>query len=586
MAEQQKRRLQVLQKHLSSGRKHQPRLTATEPVTLHSEGQVCMVETGAKLKQGTKFQEQIKKRGISAEVQPPPRGLEQAHSTLLTPEAVAFVARLCAEFDRDVDQMLRARVLRKIQMDQSGELPDFSEKTRRIRESEWKVHSVPRRLQNRHVDLGDVSPANTQHFLQALKSKAEGIQTDFDDGHCPTWTTQLKGLYNVYLAVHNKLPGAPRISNAPVLMLRPRAWNMVEHNMLANGKEVPGPLFDFGLLMFHNAHLLIDRDSGPFFYLSKLEGASEARLWNKVFIWTQDKLDIRIGTVKACVLIENILASFEMHEILYELREHSLGLNCGMWDYSASFVNKFGHRPDFVLPDRSKYVSMERHFLKSYMDLVIQTCHRRGAHATGGMSALLLPGEGQAGGKDVVDRVCRAKLSEIKSGADGFMVYDVGLIRPMHLLYDKFAPGANQLHVKRADVHVESKDLLQMPTGGVTLNGLKHNIAVGIQFINAWLKGQGHFFYKGCVEDSATAEISRSQVWQWLRHSARLEDSGETITRGMVEGLVQQALQDLHPAGMDAAAGIFLEIVLKRDFPEFITTYLNLEHTFLSGKSS
>ncbi|XP_019634434.1 PREDICTED: uncharacterized protein LOC109477554 [Branchiostoma belcheri] len=585
MSEQQKRRLQVLQVHLSSGAKLQARSTGPEPLQ-SGEGKVCMVETGAKLALGKKFQEQIKKRGISAEVQPPPPGLEQAHRTLLTPEAVAFVARLCAEFDRDVDQMLRARVLRKIQMDQTGELPDFPEKTRRIREAEWKVHPVPRRLQNRHVDLGDVSPANTQHFLQALNSKAEGIQTDFDDGHCPTWTTQLKGLYNVYLAVHNKLPGAPRISNAPVLMLRPRAWNMVEHNMLVNGKEVPGPLFDFALLMFHNAHLLIDRDSGPFFYLSKLEGASEARLWNKVFIWTQDNLDIRIGTVKACVLIENILASFEMHEILYELREHSLGLNCGMWDYSASFVNKFGHRPDFVLPDRSKYVSMERHFLKSYMDLVIQTCHQRGAHATGGMSALLLPAGGQAGGNDVVERVCRDKLREIKSGADGFMVYDVGLIRPMHLLYDKFAPGTNQLHVKRTDVHALNKDLLQMPTGGVTLNGLKHNIAVGIQFINAWLSGQGHFFYKGCVEDSATAEISRSQVWQWVRHGAKLEDSGETITRRMVEGLVQQTLRDLHPTHMDAAAAIFLEIVLKRDFPEFITTYLNLEHAFLSGKLS
>ncbi|RXN26847.1 malate glyoxysomal-like protein [Labeo rohita] len=347
--------------------------------------------------------------------------------------------------------------------------------------------------------------------------------------------------------------------------------------MLVNGREVPGPLFDFGLLMFHNAKLLLQNQSGPFFYLSKVESYMEARLWSQIFFWTEKKLSMPTGCIKATVLIECVLASFEMEEILYELKEHSAGLNCGIWDYSASFVNKFGHRTDFLLPDRSKYVDMEKRFLHSYMDLLVQTCHRRGALATGGMAALLL------------------KLLEIKAGVDGFMVYDMDLIEPMQKLFKLHSHGQNQLMQLREDITVTAEDLLIMPAGGVTLYGLRYNIAVGVLFIEAWLSGRGHFFYLGKVEDSATAEISRSQVWQWIRHQVRLEDDGTVVTRALVSSLAEDLMEDLKLAihcqtssdqqRLMTAVAMFLEIVQKNDFPEFLTTYLNLDHTFLSSQS-
>ncbi|KAK3100555.1 hypothetical protein FSP39_021704 [Pinctada imbricata] len=537
-------------------------------------------------------------RGVgSVEVRGPPVNYEEQYRTLLTADAVIFVADLVNEFNAQVDEMLRQRAFRKLELDRSNSLPDFSPSTNHIRQGRWQVKPVPRRLQCRHVDLGDVSPSNTNHFLAALKSSAQGIQTDFDDGHCPTWKNQLLGLYNVYNAVHNKIHGVPTVDKAPVLMLRPRAWNMVEHNMLVNGKEVPGPLFDFGLLMYHNARILLDNESGPYFYLSKLEGYREAALWDRVFTWTERKLGLPHGCVKACVLIENVLATFEMEEILYELRDHSLGLNCGIWDYSASFINKFGHRKEFVLPDRNKYVSMDRHFLESYMDLVVRVCHKHGAHATGGMAAPVLPNTSPSDPRyqQVMQKVLSAKRKEIQAGVDGFMVYDIGLLQPAQNLFQEISKSANQLSVKRLDVNVTAKDLLLMPSGGVTLAGLKHNIAVGVLFIEAWLRGQGHYYLKGAVEDSATAEISRSQIWQWIRHQATLEDNNEVITMAMVERLIKEVVMERLWAKDNScqfttkrdfqrlytATRMFEEIVTKRDFPEFITTYLNLDHTFL-----
>ncbi|KAI9541471.1 hypothetical protein NQZ68_029840 [Dissostichus eleginoides] len=420
---------------------------------------------------------------------------------------------------------------------------------------------------------------------------------DFDDGNCPTYYNQIKGLCNVYKAVHNKFPNAPHISQAPVLMLRPRAWNMVEHNMMVGGKEAPGPLFDFGLLMFHCGEELFRNGSGPFFYLSKVESFMEARLWKKIFVWTQLKLGLPLGSIKATVLIENVLAAFEMEEILYELRENSAGLNCGIWDYSASFINKFGLRQAFLLPDRSKYVNMEKRFLRSYMELLVQTCHRRGALATGGMAALLLP-EDRDAHRTAMAAVSRLKLMEIQAGVDGFMVYDLGLIEPMQKLFQLHTEGDNQLHQLLEDVTVTPDDLLSMPSGGVTLYGLKYNIAVGVLFINAWLSGKGHFFYRGQVEDSATAEISRSQVWQWIRHQTQLEDDSRVVSRRLVtdlsKELVMELLMDLGTGRHSdrdkrrllTAADMFLEVVLKRDFPEFITTYLNQDHTFLSSQNT
>ncbi|XP_074128718.1 malate synthase-like isoform X2 [Sminthopsis crassicaudata] len=477
-----------------------------------------------------------------------PPGLEDEYNTLLTQDAIRFLAELISTFELDVDKILQQRIARKVQLDLTNGLPDFSTHTSHIRKDKtWKVLPVPRRLQNRQVDIGDTAPYQTERFLNALGSTAQGIQVDFDDGNCPTFFNQIKGIYNVVQAVHHKFPGAPPISKAPVLMLRPRAWNMVEHNMMVNGKQVPGPLFDYGLLMFHVGKILYDNESGPFFYLSKVESYQEARLWNNIFIWTQEKLNMPIGTIKATVLIESILASFEMEEILYELRDHSAGLNCGIWDYSASFVSKFGHRAEFLLPDRSKYVNMEKLFLKSYMDLLVQTCHRRGALATGGMAALLLPKDQNSDSyQSVLATVKRLKSFEIKAGVDGFMVYDIGLVEPMQKLFKEYTRGPNQLHVIPEGVNITATELLTMPAGGVTLHGLKYNIAVGVLFIYSWLKGEGHFYYRGQVEDSATAEISRSQVWQWIRHRAKLEDDERmVVSRSLVHNLVKETKNEL-----------------------------------------
>ncbi|XP_072252413.1 malate synthase-like [Leuresthes tenuis] len=530
------------------------------------------------------------------ELSPPPSGLEAEYATLFTTGCFHFLYELISTFDEEVDQILQLRASRKANLDLSGDLPNFLESTAHIRRDPvWRVFPIPLRLQKRHVDIGDMAPCDTQRLIRALQSPAQGIQVDFDDGNCPTFYNQIKSIHNVMQAVNNQLPDVPHISQAPVLMLRPRAWNMVEHNMMVEGKEAPGPLFDFGLLMFHCGQTLFEHKSGPFFYLSKVETFTEARLWNKIFVWTQQKLGLPVGSIKATVLIENVLAAFEMEEILYELREHSAGLNCGIWDYSASFVNKFGHRQAFLLPDRSKYVNMEKRFLRSYMDLLVQTCHRRGALATGGMAAALLP---QATHTDshrrVLASVKRLKLLEIDAGVDGFMVYDLNLIEPMQELFRIHTRGDNQLHRLRDDVSVTPEDLLSMPSGGVTLYGLKYNIAVGVLFINAWLSGKGHFFYRSQVEDSATAEISRSQVWQWIRHQTQLEDDSRVVSRRLVTDLTKELMMELcalcHSVmakrRLHTAADMFLEVVQKRHFPEFITSYLNQDHTFLSSQNT
>ena len=435
-----------------------------------------------------------------------------------------------------------------------------------------------------------MSPSNYEHFTSSLKANVQGVQVDFDDGHCPTWKNQIHGLYNVYRAVHDEIPNVPTIAEAPILMLRPRAWNMIEHNISVNGKEIPGPLFDFGLLIFHNGYLLSQCDSGPFFYLSKLEGALEARLWNNIFSWSQMRLHIPYGTIKACVLIENILSSFEMDQILYELKDHSLGLNCGIWDYAASIISKFGDDPLFLLPDRNKYVDITKPFLKKYMDLVIRTCHKRNAHATGGMAAKLLPHKNSENFDKVVQSVVESKLTEIKAGVDGFMIYDIGLIDFINDLWKKYG-GSYPNQIKRSGTSeiITEIDLLTLPTGGVTEDGLRHNISVAILFIFHWLCGKGTFAFKGAVEDSATAEISRAQIWQWIRHAATIENKNKVVTRKLVFNETLNIFKILlETYGRDEslkkkltiAFNVFLEIINHRDFPEFITTYLNDSYIF------
>ncbi|KAF6016604.1 hypothetical protein EB796_025088 [Bugula neritina] len=338
---------------------------------------------------------------------PPPKGCERLFKTVFSAEAKAFIGELYTAFQSDIEELYRRRIKRRVELDTHNQLPDFLSETKAIRENlEWRVDPIPARLRNRKIDCGDVSPSNRLHFKKALNSEANGIQVDFDDGHCPTWTNQILGYSNIIEFVSGSMPGVPTVPQAPVLMLRPRAWNMVEHHVLVNGEKVPGPVVDFAILMYHASAQLYASGSGPFFYLSKLEGYKEARLWRKIFVWAEHKLGMPVGSIKACVLIENILAAFEMEEILYELRTHSLGLNCGIWDYCASIINKFGTRQEFRLPDRSKYVNMQKHFLESYCKLVVDVCHKRGALATGGMNAKMLPAGNSHVREEITQQVC------------------------------------------------------------------------------------------------------------------------------------------------------------------------------------
>ncbi|XP_073954725.1 malate synthase-like [Choristoneura fumiferana] len=524
-------------------------------------------------------------------LQSPPPKLEEVQKKIFSVGALEFLANLHKEFDEDIDQLYKNRRKRSVELHTSFKL-DFKKSPERLDRS-WTIAPLPFRLQNRHLDLGDVSASNTAHFESALNTNVQGIQVDFDDGHCPTWRNQLLAFQNIYLAVNGKLHGAPlSISTCPVLMLRPRAWNMIEHNILIDGKEAIGPLVDFAILMYHNAKKLYEANSGPYFYLSKLEGAGEAKLWNNIFIWAQHQLGIPQGTIKACVLIENIISTFEMEEILYALREHSLGLNCGIWDYCASIISKFGSRREFLLPDRNKYVNMDRHFLSSYMRLVIATCHARAAPATGGMAAATLrPGADAADkeSKEVINKILDAKLKEIEAGVDGFMVYDSRVVPHVNELWNKNGSTPNQIS-KQLTVQITAEDLLTIPSGGVTLQGLRHNVAVSIMFIYHWLAGIGHFFYNGNVEDSATAEISRTQIWQWIRFAPFLEDDPKKqVTAKLVEKAAASFSAHAHKnlcrsnaerKRLTAARYMSIELFLARNPPEFITSYLNDNHKF------
>lgn len=443
--------------------------------------------------------------------------------------------------------------------------------------------------------MADVGPSDLEHFSDALRADVQGIQVDFDDGHCPTWRNQIAGLYNVYQAVRGYLPNVPHISKGPILMFRPRAWNMTEHNMSVKGKEVPGPLFDFALLIYHNARELSRHEVGPCFYLAKLEDAKEATLWNDIFTWSEQILEIPYGTIKACDLIENILAAFQAELILYALRDHSLGLNCGIWDYSASIISKFGANESFLMPDRERCVNMSKPFLRNYMKLVIWVCHKRGTYATGGMVAEILPSEVDCGASlvSIVHKVCCLKRTEIRAGVDGFLVYDLKLVPHLNELWSEYGKFFSRESIDRtltAHPEISVEDLLTLPVGGVTTRGIMHNISVAILFIFNWLNGKGHFIYEGFVEDSATAEISRSQIWQWIRHGAQLEDlHGKIVTRGFIleyasrrlaEITGQYAKDDAARENMSMAFNLFVELVNHRNFPEFITSYLNNQHTF------
>jgi malate synthase len=504
---------------------------------------------------------------------------------VLTPEALEFVASLQREFGGRRLELLKARDERQARLD-AGESPDFLPGTKAMRESDWKVAPAATDLEDRRVEI--TGPTDRKMLINALNSGARVFMADFEDANTPTWANLVEGQVNLIDAIERTLDftspeGKGYRLNAEVatLVVRPRGWHLEERHLEVGGKAVSGSLFDFGLYFFHNAKRLVGKGSGPYFYLPKLESHLEARLWNDVFNSAQDALSVPRGTIRATVLIETILAAFEMEEILYELRDHSSGLNAGRWDYIFSIIKKFRNRPDFVLPDRAQ-VTMTVPFMRAYSDLLVKTCHRRGAHAMGGMAAFI-PSRRDA----EVNRVAIAKVKEDKdrealAGFDGTWVAHPDLVATATEAFDRvLGERPNQLERQRPDVTVTSKQLIDMavPGGSVTESGLRLNVSVGIQYIESWLRGVGAAAINNLMEDVATAEISRSQVWQWIRHSSRLSE-GEPVTADLVREIADDELAKIHERlgeelwakGRFAdARQVFQEVALSDSFPAFLT---------------
>jgi malate synthase len=478
--------------------------------------------------------------------------------------------------------VLQARVARLEHLHAGGSL-DFLPETADIRKADWKVARIPFDLQDRRVEI--TGPVDRKMIINALNCGASVFMADFEDANSPTWANNIEGQLNLRDAVRRTItftnPDGRQYrlnDKTATLLVRPRGWHLVEKHVQVDGQPISASLFDFGLYFFHNAKAALERGTGPYFYLPKLESHLEARLWNEVFRFAQDHVGVPQGTIRATVLIETILAAFEMDEILWELRDHSAGLNCGRWDYIFSFIKKFRNRPDFVLPNRAE-VTMNRHFLDSYVRLLIKTCHRRNIHAMGGMAAQIpIKGDPEKN-EAALEKVRQDKLREVRAGHDGTWVAHPGLVPVAMDIFDEHMKTPNQIHVKREDVRVTATDLLAVPEGSKTAAGLRVNIDVGIRYLQAWLVGNGCVPIYNLMEDAATAEISRAQVWQWIRHGAKLED-GRPVTADLVRATIAEELAKMkeqageagYEAGRFELAGkLFQDMMTSGDFVEFMT---------------
>ncbi len=497
-----------------------------------------------------------------------------AHAEILTAEAQAFLRKLGAKFELRRQQLLARRRIVQQEIDR-GKLPDFLPQTADIRRADWKVAAIPRDLRDRRVEI--TGPVDRKMIINALNSGANVFMADFEDSNSPTWKNNLDGQVNLRDAVRGTIryesPEGKQYEVGPnpaTLLVRPRGWHLDEKHFLVEEKPISASLFDFGLYFFHNAQALLDRGTGPYFYLPKMESHLEARLWNDVFCFAQDELGIPRGSIRATVLIETILAAFEMDEILYELREHSSGLNCGRWDDIFSFIKKFRVHPRFVLPDRSQ-VTMDRHFLSSYVELLIQTCHRRGIHAMGGMAAQIPIRHDAVANEKALEKVRQDKLREVRAGHDGTWVAHPGLVPIAKKIFDACMPEANQIDKPRLNRPVRAQDLLDVPTGEITDHGLRWNIDVGLQYVHSWLQGSGCVPIYNLMEDAATAEICRAQVWQWVKHGAQMKD-GRTVAGSLVSEIVRERSACLYGEQRQALAAVVMEgLMTSREFPEFLT---------------
>ena len=498
----------------------------------------------------------------------------QAEAIVLTPEAQDFLHKLATKFEARRQELLARRKVVQQEIDK-GKLPDFLPETAHIRQSEWRVAPIPKDLEDRRVEI--TGPVDRKMIINALNSGANVFMADFEDSNSPTWQNNTEGQANLRDAVRGTItfesPEGKKYTlneKRAVLFVRPRGWHLDEKHFQGNGRPMSASLFDFGLFVFHNAKEQIARGTGPYFYLPKMESHLEARLWNDVFNFAQDELGIPRGTIRATVLIETILAAFEMDEILYELRDHSAGLNCGRWDYIFSFIKKFRNKPEFVLPNRAE-VTMERHFLSSYVELLIQTCHRRGIHGMGGMAAQIPIRNDAKANEIALEKVRQDKLREVRAGHDGTWVAHPGLVPVAKDIFDQYMPEPNQIAKKRGDVHITQKDLLEVPKGNITEQGLRWNIDVGLQYLLSWIQGLGCVPIYNLMEDAATAEICRAQVWQWIRHEAKMDD-GRPITRELVaEFLAERKQQMPQSRALEVAVQLFERVMMEKDFPEFLT---------------
>ncbi|MBL8310996.1 MAG: malate synthase A [Burkholderiales bacterium] len=500
-------------------------------------------------------------------------------ATILTPEAMALVAKLHRAFEPRRQQLLAARVERAKRLD-AGERPDFLAETKHIRDGEWKVAPLPKALECRRVEI--TGPVDAKMVINAFNSGADSYMTDFEDSNSPSWDNQIQGQINLGRAIRRTLTleqnGKSYKLNDKVatLQVRPRGWHLDEKHVLIDGQRVHGGIFDFALFMFHNAKEQIARGAGPFFYLPKMESHLEARLWNDVFVMTQNELGLPQGTIKATVLIETIVAAFEMEEILYELREHSAGLNAGRWDYIFSCIKKFKLDRNFCLADRAQ-VKMTAPFMRAYALLLLKTCHKRGAPAIGGMSALIPIKNDPEKNAVAMAGIIADKKRDATDGYDGGWVAHPGLVEAsMKEFVAVLGDAPNQWSKQKPEVNVSAADLLNFqPETPITEAGLRMNINVGIHYLGAWLAGNGCVPIHNLMEDAATAEISRSQVWQWIRSPKGVLDDGRKVTAEMVRAMVPEELAKIKAGGFDGkfdrAAAIFTQMSTQEAFAEFLT---------------
>jgi malate synthase len=502
---------------------------------------------------------------------------------IITPEALAFFVKLQRKYNARRKELLQKRVERQARLD-AGELPDFLPETKEIRTSDWTVAPCPADIQDRRVEI--TGPVDRKMIINALNSGAKVFMADFEDSNAPTWENNIQGQVNLKdanlktISFVNEANGKEYKLNEDhaALFVRPRGWHLLEKHVIVDGEQASGGIWDFALYFFHNAKQRVDNGSGIYFYLPKMESHLEARLWNDIFVDAQNELNIPQGSIKATVLIETIVATFELNEILYELKEHSAGLNCGRWDYIFSFIKRTVKNKQFLVPDRMQ-VTMTTHFLKSYSELVIQTCHKRNAFAMGGMAAQIPIKDNPEANEIALNKVRADKEREAKAGHDGTWVAHPGLVQIAMDEFNKYMPTPNQIHVKREDVSVTAADLLQVPEGTITLGGLKNNIDVGIQYLEAWLRGNGCVPIHNLMEDAATAEISRTQVWQWVHHEDAKLDDGTKITSELVQKLIdeqKQAYKDslgdkYANSKFDLATELFTKMSLQDTLEEFLT---------------